>query len=70
VGKTETPCNTTGDTSTKRIEELLMEGSNEITAADWLGFSQLVSKLEQEFWANDGIMEDVTESFVITLKCR
>jgi transcriptional regulator NrdR family protein len=50
---------TTGDISTKRIEELVMEGLNDITAADWLGFSQYVTKLEQEFWANDGIMEDV-----------
>jgi transposase len=31
--------NTTGDTSTIRIEELVMEGLNVITATDWLGFS-------------------------------
>jgi transposase len=30
--------NTTGDMSMKRIEELVMEGLNEITAADWFGF--------------------------------
>jgi transposase len=59
--------NTTADMSMKQIEELVMEGLNEITAADWLEFSQHVPKLEQEFWANDGIMEDVTESFIITL---
>jgi hypothetical protein len=60
--------NTTVDMSIKRIEELVMEGLNEITAADWLVFSQHVAKLEQEFWANDGIMEDVIESFKITLR--
>jgi hypothetical protein len=43
-----------------------MEVLNEITAADWLGFSQHVAKLEQEFWGNDGIIEDVIESFIIT----
>jgi hypothetical protein len=59
--------NTTRDISMKLIEELVMEGLNEITAADWLGFFQHVVKLEQEFWANDGIMEDVLESFIITL---
>jgi hypothetical protein len=51
----------------KRIEELVLEGLNEITAGDWLGFSEHVAKLEQEFWANDGIMEDVIDSFIITL---
>jgi hypothetical protein len=51
----------------KRIAELVMEGLSEITAADCLRFSQHVAKLEQEFWANDGIMEDVIESFIITL---
>jgi hypothetical protein len=44
-----------------------MEGLNEITAGDWLLFSQHVAKLEQEFWVNDGIMEAVLESFIITL---
>jgi hypothetical protein len=47
--------NTTGDMSMKQIEELVMEGLNVSTAADWLGFSEHVTKLEQEFWANDGI---------------
>jgi transposase len=32
--------NTTGDMSIKWIEELVMEGLNEIKAADCLGFSQ------------------------------
>jgi hypothetical protein len=36
--------NTTGDMSMKRTEKLVMEGLDEITAADWLGFSQHVAK--------------------------
>jgi hypothetical protein len=51
----------------KRIEKLVMEQMNEITAADWLGFSQHAAKEEQEFWRYDGIMEDVLESFIVTL---
>jgi hypothetical protein len=32
-----------------------------------LGFSHPVAKLKQEFWTNDGIMEDVIERIIITL---
>jgi hypothetical protein len=39
-------------------------------AADLCGFSQTVEKLEQEFWANDGIVEDVVENCIIALKFR
>jgi hypothetical protein len=53
-----------------RIKELIMERLNDITAAAWLGFSQHVAKVEQEFWANDGIMEDVIKIFIITLSAN
>jgi hypothetical protein len=70
MGKTETPCkisqhNWKYEHETDR--RACNEGLNKITAADWLGFSQHVAKLEQKFWANDGIMEDVIKSFIITL---
>lgn len=51
----------------KHTWQLAMEGLIDIAAADWLGFSQHVAKLKQEFWVNDGIMEDVIETFIITL---
>jgi uncharacterized protein YjaZ len=60
--------NTTGDMTMKQLEELVMEGLNKITPADWSGFSEHVAKLEQEFHVNDGIMDDMLESFIITLK--
>jgi hypothetical protein len=31
------------------------------------GILSALAKLQQEFWVNDGIMEDVTENFIITL---
>jgi transposase len=59
--------NMTEDMSLKRLEELLREGLNRVTANNWSGFCQHVVSFENEYWVKDSVMEDATDSFVINL---
>jgi hypothetical protein len=60
--------NMTGDMSLKRLEELVREGLNRVTANNWCGFCQRVISFENEYWVKDGVMEDAIDSFVISLR--
>ncbi|XP_068081808.1 uncharacterized protein [Anabrus simplex] len=59
--------NVTGDISMAKLEAVTRTAISSITKADWEGYCSHVRNSEEEYWKNDGLMEDALEEFIISL---
>ncbi|PSN54969.1 hypothetical protein C0J52_02351 [Blattella germanica] len=59
--------NVGGDINMTRLREIVLEGLNQITTEDWMGYCSHVQKIEEEHWERDGIVENALESIIIDL---
>ncbi|PSN30179.1 hypothetical protein C0J52_27589 [Blattella germanica] len=59
--------NVGGDINMTRLRKIVLEGLNQITTEDWMGYCSHVQKIEEEHWERDGIVENALESIIIDL---
>lgn len=50
-----------------RVQVLVREAIKSITTADWVGYCQLIVKLEMKYWFKGGVLENAVNSLVIRL---
>jgi transposase len=60
--------NVLGDINMKRLRELELEATLQISREDWGGYCRHMANLEEEYWVNDGLMESRTEQLIINLE--
>jgi hypothetical protein len=59
--------NVTADLSLQKLLQTALDAIAQVNQEDWVGFCQHVESLEKQYWEMDGIVPDVTDSFVINL---
>jgi hypothetical protein len=52
----------------KRLQELVLEATLQISREDWDGYCRHVEKLEEGNWVNSGLMESRMEQLIINLQ--
>jgi hypothetical protein len=50
-----------------KLESIVLFGIQSVTADEWKGYCAHVEKLENEYWARNGIMEDTINEVIIHL---
>jgi hypothetical protein len=53
-----------------RLQELVLAATLQISREDWERYSRHVEKLQEDYWANDGLMESRMEQLIINLEER
>jgi hypothetical protein len=60
--------NVSGDIKVKRLQELVLEFTSQISREDWEGYCRHVEKLEEEYWVNNGLMKSWMGQLIINLE--